>query len=601
MIISAMLKHTIGQSNGLNLKSEMFKDGITMGRGFLGIDTDYTTDPVNGDIVMEIYSPFYVDPDVLGLQYDLNNSGRFVNTYKWEDREKLQAIYPDAELGGYENPGLLQRTADNVKKMVSRAKAIMTGDTITPDLDMEESEMLDADIYEQLKNRRLPVRRSWIKTWEKVVYWVDREQKKVMRLMDNSNIAKARQSVKYLPERFAIYESVLPILHKVVAVGDTQLEYKKDPFKFLNGFGYSFNREGRPLIFDTPALFPVVPYYAYFENGEVFGKIDNLIGPQKEENKRRTQFLRLLNSMAAAGWMWENGSLSDDMRKKLENFGTRPNLSIEYNQGRQPPSKIQPVDSAGAGFLNAAMTSKQDMSEIANVNRESLARNTQGQSGVAIDLKQTADQTGNEIVFNNLSYSSVIFGNLIMQVLRCGGFYSFEEIESLIDEEDLFSGPVLTEAVKRTGQPPQQPPPPNQQAMQLAAERFGDKGKMLNTAVSIEFEKAMAKFQQADAQYKEQLKENGKQVIMDAVNDVKVGRYGLKVIESPVSPTLRAQNFEQMVALDRMRPGQMPFDEIVEASDIPNKERIIEKMRSAAPPAGLPANLNAGAIAGPVR
>jgi hypothetical protein len=193
----------------------------------------------------------------------------------------------------------------------------------------------------------------------------------------------------------------------------------------------------------------------------------------------------------------------------------------------------------------------------------------------------------NELIFTNHGYSSVIFGNLLMQFLRCGGNYSFEEIESLIDEEDLISGPVLVEAIKQVGPPPQAPPPPNPEAIQLASSRFGDKGQMLTAAVGIEYQAAMARFQQESEQYKGKIKEAGKQIIMAAVKDVKTGRYGLKVVEAPTSPTMRAQNFEQLAALDKMRPGQMPFDELVSASDVPNKERIIEKMKTAQAPAGM--------------
>lgn len=578
MIISAMLKHTIGQSYGLNLKAEMFKDGITTGRGFLGLDTDYSTDPVNGDIVLKLFSPFHVDIDMLGLQYDLNQSGRFVNTYEWEDRDKLFACYEDAKdaLGEYT---IETSTGAPLKKTIQKVASWFMGTKFGEDIDLEDSQNLDEEIYSQLIKRRFPVRTSWLKTWEKVVYWVDLEQQKVLRLMKDADITRAKQSVKYLPERFKIYESVLSVLHKVKAVGDVKIEYKKDPFKFLGGLGWSFDKRGNPLIFDVPALFPCVGFYAYFEDGEIFGKMDNLLGPQMERNKRRTQFLRLLNSMAAAGWMWKKKSLDTDNEENLKGFGTRPDLNIIYDT--EPPQKIQPVDTAGAGYLNASMTSERDMEEIASVNRESLAKRGPTQSGEAIKLKQQADNTGNEIVFSNLSYSSVIFGSLLTQVLRCGGYYSYEEIKSLIDEEDLISGPILKEAVLRVGPAPQPPQPPNQAAMQLASTQFGEKGQMLSAAVNIEYEKKVAEFQQADQKYKESIKTEGENVIMEAVGDIKVGRYGLKVVESPTSPTLRAERFEQLAALDKMRPGLMPFDELIDASDVANKEKIIEKMRNA--------------------
>ena len=330
-----------------------------------------------------------------------------------------------------------------------------------------------------------------------------------------------------------------------------------------------------------PALFPVVGFYAYFEDGVIFGKMDNLLGPQMERDQRRTQYLRLLNSLAAAGWMWKTGSLSGDDGRAWS-VGTRPDLNIEYKE--QPPTKIQPVETAGAGFLNASMASERDMEEIASVNRESLAKRGPAQSGVAIDLRKA--DPGNEIVFSNLSYSSVIFGNLTMQILRCGGYYSYEEIKSLIDkEEDLLTGPVLTRAVEKEGwyRPrPAAAAEPGGDA-EAATTQFAEKGQMLAAAVNIEYEKKVAEFQQADQQYKERIRNEGENVIMESVNDIKVGRYGLKVVESPTSPTLRSENFERLAALDKMRPGQLPFDEMVMASGVQNAERVVEKMKTAQP------------------
>lgn len=574
MLMSAMLKHAMSSSHGLFLKGEMFKDGVTLGRGFIGIDTDYSTDLVNGDIVVEQFSPFHVDCDPADMEYDLNITGRYVNTYRWEDREKLAANYPDSadELGAYD--------LDNTKTVmggVKRAFARLFGMGGIEALETEESLVLDAEIYSQLQKYRLPVRRTWLKTWEQVSYWVDRQNRQVMRLVKKDEISRARQSAKYMPERFQVYEAVLPVLHKIVAAGSLKLEYVRDPFKFLEGFGWSFTRDGKPLIFDCPALFPVVPYYAYFENGATFGKIDNLIAPQQEENKRRTQWLRLLNSAAAAGWQWEETSLSKEMKDTLRNFGTRPDLSIEYRGA--PPMKIQPLQVPDA-YLKAGMLGAQDMKEISGVNDENLGYKTgSGMSGYAIERKQAEGLIANEIIFGNLSRSSVIFGTLLAQALRCGGYYGYEEVKALIDEEDLISGPVLKEALTRVGPPPQPPTPPNQQALQFAQQRFGPRGQELAAAVSMEYQKALEQFQQAQNLHQEKVRAAGEQVVMEGLRDIKVGRYGTKVVESPTTPTMRAATFEQMAALDKMRPGQLPFDELVEASDIPNKERIIEKLK----------------------
>lgn len=67
-------------------------------------------------------------------------------------------------------------------------------------------------------------------------------------------------------------------------------------------------------------------------------------------------------------------------------------------------------------------------------------------------------------------------------------------------------------------------------------------------------------------------------VDMAKIKSFKVGRYGIKVSKNPNLPTIRLTNFHAL--LEARKVGVMiPDEEILDLSDVPNKEAIIDKMK----------------------
>lgn len=67
----------------------------------------------------------------------------------------------------------------------------------------------------------------------------------------------------------------------------------------------------------------------------------------------------------------------------------------------------------------------------------------------------------------------------------------------------------------------------------------------------------------------------GQPVILNAVS----GKYDLIVEESPETLHLMSEQFDGLVKIEQARPGTIPIDMIIEASSVPNKQEVLERVR----------------------
>ena len=67
--------------------------------------------------------------------------------------------------------------------------------------------------------------------------------------------------------------------------------------------------------------------------------------------------------------------------------------------------------------------------------------------------------------------------------------------------------------------------------------------------------------------------------IMDALHSIKFGRYGCKVSKSANNPTTRSANTEMLLALAKQFPEVIPPSIIIQQSDVPQKEAILQSIQ----------------------
>jgi hypothetical protein len=114
-----------------------------------------------------------------------------------------------------------------------------------------------------------------------------------------------------------------------------------------------------------------------------------------------------------------------------------------------------------------------------------------------------------------------------------------------------------------------------------------------------QYQSAQAQYASAADAYQQAVLDQAKKLFLEQFRDIRTGRYGIKVDDSPNSPTAKMAAFAELMEIARMIPGEIPSAMLVESSDLPNKNKIIQSMQSRAGqpalnPAGMPAPIPAG-------
>jgi hypothetical protein len=165
----------------------------------------------------------------------------------------------------------------------------------------------------------------------------------------------------------------------------------------------------------------VVPYFPYFRRGQTMGMVEDLIDSQREINKRRSANLHTVMSSANAGWVYQEGSLSEDGKWAVQEEGSTPGINIEYKSGYEPPQRIQPAAPPGnIRLLEEAATV--DIKEIAGINDAALGQEQDDASGRAVLAQQRQAVLGAETYFDNFDRAMEIKGGRYLDLIQ--NFYT---------------------------------------------------------------------------------------------------------------------------------------------------------------------------------
>jgi hypothetical protein len=83
----------------------------------------------------------------------------------------------------------------------------------------------------------------------------------------------------------------------------------------------------------------------------------------------------------------------------------------------------------------------------------------------------------------------------------------------------------------------------------------------------------------SDQEIRDLAAEQGEPVDIALLKSRKVGKYGIKVQSSSSSPTARYANFMSILEIARMYPDQIGPKAVIELSDIPKKELILQEIK----------------------
>ena len=468
-VFTELLKYFYDQSHADFENSMIFFDGAVCGKGWLALDIDYTKDPLNGELLLKRERPTMVYEDPNAQRYDLSDA-KFIIRTRWVDKEQIEQEFPKAK-----------KDIGSLATIDATEREPITG--------AETGEAKELEKYRYLV---------------KEYYWREYVKKRIvanMKTLDFTeakiNDERAQKLVNAVPW-IRIVDTVIPVLNLTTVVGKIILQDVKDPFEGIS-------------------VFPLVRFCADWVDGYVKGEVDDLIDPQKEHNKRRSQALHLLSTEAHSGYIAEENALSPDEEEKVKQMGSTPGIFIKVREGKFDKFKRIEPGRLSEGHIALEKMAEDDMKKISNVNADLLGYTPERQeSGKAMLVRRQQGLLGVETVFDNFQFTQQILGETILEFIRKTDVLSEEEMRAIVQEKNL-------------------------------------------------------------------------EVDLDLLKSRKVGKYQVVLTTKKSTPTQRMADFYAM--LDTAKQGiPIPPDLIIEASDLPNKEAILEaiKQQTQVPPGSVP-------------
>ena len=460
-IISSLIKNVMDKSDGDDEKSEAFENGVTTGRGWLGLERDFTNDPSNGELIITKKDPFSIGTDPAAKAYDYNdskNGGKFLYEDNWIDKEKVEATYPSKKAE-------IKQANFNLFSDTTRFPAIMNIMFSNSDPFGTTDDYRDGDvgIGEDLRSTRhrhnYRVTTYWWRKWVKGIYiqrldipFAFLAVHKPKEIAAAKKFAEDNDLVKILDKDNEGKPLTIPLMNKTVMVGDVLVDHTEDPHNGMH-------------------LFPLFRYAPYFDNGYEYGIVENLIGRQEILNIFASSRANLTKQLANSGWI--GADIGEKKREELEQMGGEDGIILSEKDYGGSIRKIVPNAFPVAQDLEV-VRAKEDIREVSQVATEEVRGDRQ--SGKALQIKEAQNLKTQGVPFRNWQRTLRIVGNTIMGMVQTTDVFSDEEIRAIVDEEKLIDPAMLQQArqlvidqFKGQGtELPEPPTPPDPQLLELA-------------------------------------------------------------------------------------------------------------------------------------
>lgn len=297
---------------------------------------------------------------------------------------------------------------------------------------------------------------------------------------------------------------------------------------------------------DSPyqhGFFPFVPFtlYHYGEGDVPCGVVRDVKDPQREINKKRSQILHILNTQGNSGLITETTAMTEEQQERYRKYGSKPGAIIEVNDGTLAGGRIREIQPSAppVGLIQSAQESEADIPKITGINESMLGISSPQQSGRAIELNQRQAVTNIAPFFDNLRKSK----RAIVQQL-----WGYKGHKGLIPQ--YYTEEKVFRIVGKTGE---------------------------------------EQFVTVNQQVQMQDPQTG-QLITTVLNDLSQGNYDVIISDTPYSVSQRQGQFWALVdAVSKLGlPASIIFDKLIELSDIPDKQEIIQRLQAQQQQANAP-------------
>lgn len=523
-VLTDLLKYVKDINDAEVAISRMFRDGIITGRGFIKTEWSNENDPM-GEIIIKAINPFRVYLIGDGDEYDISKDRKMVIEEIPMDKDEMLARFPDKA----EDIETLQAEMDrweDGKDPVPTARTYDYGFGLSVPYEY---------VFDK-SDKKMKVLRCQKMVRTKVPFFKNLQTNELIQAPDKKTDRKlalqlATQAGHQLEE---ISQSVKSI-NVSYSIGSILLEDAQSPYKL--------------------GQYDITAFFCYNDNGYITGVVQDLLDPQDEKNKRRSQAIHLMGTAAKNSYFVRKGSV-DDINKSRTEMGKVGSL-VEVNGN--PRDAMIPIESnttAIPALLQLEMQSEADTKSISGINDASLGIVPQGvKSGRGITaLQQPSETIVGEMYAHLLSSRKMIFRKVLALIQQ---FYTEERRIRILGD---YSQNVV-------------PPQVAQMKDQLKVQIFSSNPSLSEEEVIMQADNMIQMMNGA------KVITINKQILGKKLNDVSVGRFDVVLDEVSQSATMRQQQYNDML---NMRALGIPIsnEAIIEASDIRNKQKVLQDLQA---------------------
>ena len=370
--------------------SDAFQDMAICGRGFLYTMIDYHQhDEPLGEIKVKRIHPLSVFWDENATQYDMQDANYMIWA-KWVSEDMLRIYYPSA------------------------MSEIKTGEWLGMPADLIGEATIDYN-WRDKRTGKLRILEFWYKVPKSVAFVIT--ENGVQRFDNDKEARLAIEQVTRMAVSNAAPVPDMEIIERVI---------KQTRISHVTAW---------KILKDSPSpykhnLYPIIPLTAYNFDEKVMGVVRSLKDPQREKNKRWSQMLHMINTMAKGGWKIPKRSISSEQLSKWSTESGKPGFWFEFNPLIGEPKEID-GQNIPTSFVALMQIAEDEIKKTSGANQEllGLAR-TGDQSGKAIQTLQQSGATILAPLFDSLVRSQKILGETMISLIQ--QYYTPEKIIDIL-------------------------------------------------------------------------------------------------------------------------------------------------------------------------
>lgn len=366
--------------------SDAFDGAVVTGMNLLSVWMDYRNDPVNGDMAVDnvAFNGYLIDPYFKKMDLSDCNS---IWTRKYLSRNQVKSLLP----GRIDEILNMRGWGNRDGKFQFMPESYNYG-------------MQDLLTYDEF-------------------WYLDSRQQKLLCDVQTGETMEWRGQDEDLNDFLRVYPQIQPIDQEIQTVKLAIVVQGKVMYHGPN-----------PLNIDR---YPFVPVWGYYEPQmadfpwRIQGVVRGLRDAQYLYNRRRVIELDMLESQITTGFMYKENALVNPKDVFLQGQGrglalkanAQPGVDVVKIEAPQiPPSMIQLSELLG-----------NEITQISGVSEELLGMADDDKAGILSMLRQGANLTTLQVLFDNLDYAQKMLGDIRIDLIQ--GNWTPGKVQRVIGEE----------------------------------------------------------------------------------------------------------------------------------------------------------------------